>query len=45
MNQIFNLKIYDRWLDNYRLPLLEIDTLVKQSEDVMWGYLKELEYE
>jgi len=32
-------------LMKHRVSLHEIDTQVKQSEDVMWGYLKELGYE
>ena len=36
---------FERWWDKYRLSLHEIDTQVKQSEEVMWSYLKELEYE
>ena len=30
---------------NCRVSLHEIDTQVKQSEEVMWGYLRELGYE
>ena len=36
---------FERWWDKYRVSLREIDTQVKQSEEVMWGYLKELGYE
>ncbi len=36
---------FERWWDKYRVSLHEIDTKVKQSEEVMWGYLKELGYE
>ena len=36
---------FERWWDKYRISLHEIDTQVKQSEEVMWGYLKELGYE
>jgi len=36
---------FDRWWDKYRVSLHEIDVQVKQSEEVMWGYLKELGYE
>lgn len=36
---------FDRWWDKYRVSLHEIDAQVKQSEEVMWGYLKELGYE
>ena len=36
---------FERWWDKYRFSLHEIDTKVKQSEEVMWGYLKELGYE
>lgn len=36
---------FERWWDKYRVSLHEIDTRVKQSEKVMWKYLKELGYE
>ena len=36
---------FERWWDKYRVSLHEIDTQAKQSEEVMWGYLKELGYE
>ena len=36
---------FERWWDKYRVSLHEIDTQVKQSEEVMWSYLKELGYE
>lgn len=36
---------FERWWDKYRASLHEIDVQVKQSEEVMWGYLKELGYE
>ncbi|MDC3394409.1 type I restriction-modification system subunit M [Planktomarina temperata] len=36
---------FERWWDKYRVSLHEIDDQVKQSEEVMWGYLKELGYE
>lgn len=36
---------FERWWDKYRVSLYEIDTQVKQSEEVMWNYLKELGYE
>lgn len=36
---------FERWWDKYRVSLHEIDVQVKQSEGVMWGYLKELGYE
>ena len=36
---------FERWWDKYRVSLREIDTQVKESEEVMWGYLKELGYE
>ena len=36
---------FERWWDKYRVSLSEIDTQVKQSEEVMWNYLKELGYE
>ena len=36
---------FERWWDKYRVSLHEIDAKVKESEEVMWGYLKELGYE
>jgi len=36
---------FERWWDKYRVSLHEIDVQVKDSEEVMWGYLKELGYE
>ena len=36
---------FERWWDKYRVSLHEIDTQAKESEEVMWGYLKELGYE
>lgn len=36
---------FERWWDKYRVSLHEIDVQVKESEDMMWGYLKELGYE
>ena len=36
---------FERWWDKYRVPLHELNTGVKKSEEVMWGYLKELGYE
>jgi len=36
---------FERWWDKYRVSLHEIDVQVKQSEEVMWNYLKELGYE
>ena len=36
---------FERWWDKYQVPLHEIDAQVKQSEDVMRRYLKELGYE
>ena len=36
---------FERWWDKYRVSLHEIDAEVKQSEEVMWNYLKELGYE
>jgi type I restriction enzyme M protein len=35
---------FERWWDKYRVSLHEIDVQVKQSDEVMWGYLKELGY-
>ena len=36
---------FERWWDKYRVSLHEIDVQVKESEEVMWGHLKELGYE
>ncbi len=36
---------FERWWDKYRVSLHEIDAQVKESEAVMWGYLRELGYE
>ena len=36
---------FERWWDKYRVSLNQIDAQVKESEEVMWGYLKELGYE
>ncbi len=36
---------FERWWDKYRVSLHELNAEVKQSEKVMWGYLKELGYE
>jgi len=36
---------FERWWDKYRVSLHEIDAQVKESEEVMWGYLKELGHE
>ena len=36
---------FKRWWDKYRVSLHEIDVQVKQSEVLMWDYLKELGYE
>ena len=36
---------FERWWDKYRVSLHQLDAEVKKSEDVMWGYLKELGYE
>ncbi|MDM5148224.1 type I restriction-modification system subunit M [Candidatus Persebacteraceae bacterium Df01] len=36
---------FERWWDKYQVSLHDIDAQVKESEEVMWGYLKELGYE
>ncbi len=36
---------FERWWDKYRVSLHELDAEMKQSEEVMRGYLKELGYE
>ena len=33
---------FERWWDKYRVSLYEIDTQTRQSEELMWRYLKEL---
>ena len=35
---------FEQWWDKYRVSLHEIDVKTKQSEEVMWKYLKELGY-
>ena len=37
--------LFEKWWDKYRVSLHQIDAEVKQSEEVMWNYLKELGYE
>ena len=37
--------LFEKWWDKYRVSLHQIDSQVKQSEEVMWNYLKELGYE
>lgn len=37
--------LFEKWWDKYRVSLHQIDAQVKQSEEVMWNYLKELGYE
>ena len=39
------INYFERWWDKYHKPLNEIDKQVKQSEEVMRSYLKELGYE
>ena len=36
---------FEIWWDKYKISLHELDAEVKSSEEVMWGYLKELGYE
>jgi type I restriction enzyme M protein len=36
---------FERWWDKYKVSLDEIDAQVKQSDEVMRDYLKELGYE
>ena len=36
---------FERWWDKYRVSLHDINAQVKESEETMWGYLKELGYE
>jgi len=37
--------LFEKWWDKYQVSLHQIDAQVKQSEEVMWNYLKELGYE
>jgi type I restriction enzyme M protein len=39
------VNLFEKWWDKYRVSLHQIDAQVKQSEEVMWNYLKELGYE
>lgn len=36
---------FERWWDKYRVPLCQLDVKVKESEELMRSYLKELGYE
>ena len=36
---------FERWWEKYRVSLHKLDAEVKKSEEVMWGYLRELDYE
>jgi type I restriction enzyme M protein len=36
---------FERWWDKYGVSLYEVNKQVKQSEEKMWSYLKELGYE
>ncbi len=37
--------VFERWWDKYKVSLHSLDLEVKESEEVMWGHLKELGYE
>lgn len=39
------IALFEQWWDKYRVSLHQLDDDVQQSEEVMWGYLKELGYE
>ena len=39
------ISVFERWWDKYKVSLHQIDSEVKESELVMWDYLKELGYE
>lgn len=39
------IALFERWWDKYKVSLHQLDGSVKESEEVMWGYLKELGYE
>lgn len=39
------ISVFERWWDKYKVSLHQIDSEVKESESVMWDYLKELGYE
>ena len=36
---------FERWWDKYQVSYNDIDKETKQSQKLMWNYLKELEYE
>ena len=36
---------FESWWDKYGISLAQIDSEIKESEAVMHGFLKELEYE
>ena len=36
---------FERWWDKYRVSLREVDEQVRESEERMWGFLKELGYD
>ena len=36
---------FERWWDKYQVSLNDIDSQLRQSEEEMWGYLKELGHE
>ncbi len=37
--------VFERWWDKYKVSLHQLDSEVKDAEDVMWNHLKELGYE
>jgi type I restriction enzyme M protein len=36
---------FEKWWDKYRVSIHELEAQVKKSEEDMWSYLKELNYE
>ena len=39
------IAIFERWWDKYKVTLHQLDSEVKDAEEVMWGHLKEIGYE
>jgi type I restriction enzyme M protein len=39
------IKLFEKWWDKYQIPLKDMDSKVKKSEEIMWKNLKELGYD
>ena len=39
------IQVFERWWDKYGVSLAQIDAEIREAEDLMHGYLKELGYE